>query len=68
MDEVIRVLESLKRAAKHKIATPVIWKPRDPVLISPSVSNDEAKKMFPREYKTVNLPSGKEYMRLTNVD
>lgn len=68
MDEVIRVLESLQRASKHKIATPVNWKPGDPVVISPDVSNDEAKRMFPQGYKTVDLPSKKEYLRLTNVD
>ncbi|EEF43161.1 1-Cys peroxiredoxin [Ricinus communis] len=68
MDEVMRVVESLQRAAKHKIATPADWKPGDPVVISPSVSTDEAKKMFPQGYKTVDLPSEKGYLRFTNVD
>lgn len=68
MDEVLRVIESLKRASHHKVATPVNWKPGDPVVISPSVSNEEAKKMFPQGFKTVDLPSGKQYLRFTNVD
>ncbi|KDP42006.1 hypothetical protein JCGZ_27024 [Jatropha curcas] len=68
MDEVIRVLDSLQRAEKHKIATPVDWKPGDPVVISSNVSNEEAKKMFPQGYKTVDLPSKKEYLRFTYVD
>ncbi|XP_065863908.1 1-Cys peroxiredoxin [Euphorbia lathyris] len=68
MDEVMRVLDSLQRAANHKIATPVNWKPGDPVVISPSVSNEEAKNMFPKGFKTVDLPSKKEYLRYTNVD
>ncbi|CAI0467621.1 unnamed protein product [Linum tenue] len=68
MDEVMRVVESLQRAAKHKVATPANWKPGDPVVISPSVSNEEAKKMFPQGYEAPDLPSGKDYLRFTHVD
>ncbi|EFJ31859.1 hypothetical protein SELMODRAFT_164163 [Selaginella moellendorffii] len=67
-DEVIRVLDALQLSSKHKIACPVNWKPGDHVVISPSVSDEEAKKMFPQGYKTVDLPSGKKYMRLVKVD
>ncbi|KAL3505565.1 hypothetical protein ACH5RR_030947 [Cinchona calisaya] len=67
MDEVVRVIESLHKAAKHKIATPANWKPGDPVVISPSVSEDEAKQMFPQGYKNVDLPSKKGYLRFTSV-
>ncbi|CAN1806264.1 1-Cys peroxiredoxin [Linum perenne] len=68
MDEVMRVVESLQRAAKHKIATPADWKPGEAVVISPSVSNEEADKMFPQGYKTADLPSNKGYLRFTHVD
>ncbi|KAI3936849.1 hypothetical protein MKW92_033559 [Papaver armeniacum] len=51
MDEIVRVLDSLQKAAKNKVATPVNWKQGDPVVISPSVTNDEAKKMFLRVLK-----------------
>jgi 1-Cys peroxiredoxin 6 len=67
MDEVVRVLESLQKSSKHKIATPANWKPGDPVVISPGVSNEQAKEMFPQGYKTVDLPSKKDYLRFTNV-
>ncbi|KAK2969640.1 hypothetical protein RJ640_025817 [Escallonia rubra] len=67
MDEVVRVLDSLQKTSKHKVATPANWKPGDPVVISPSVSNEEAKKLFPQGYKTVDLPSKKDYLRFTNV-
>lgn len=67
MDEVVRVLDSLQKAGKHKVATPVNWKPGEPVVISPNVSTDQAKQMFPQGYKTVDLPSKKEYLRFTNV-
>lgn len=67
MDEVVRVLESLQKAKHHKIATPANWKPGDDVVISPSVSQEEAQKMFPQGYKTKDLPSQKGYLRFTNV-
>ncbi|TQD96899.1 hypothetical protein C1H46_017504 [Malus baccata] len=67
MEEVMRVLESLQKANKHKVATLTNWKWGDPVVISPSVSQDEANKMFPPSYKTVYLPSKKKYLRFTNV-
>ncbi|PQM43272.1 1-Cys peroxiredoxin [Prunus yedoensis var. nudiflora] len=67
MDEVLRVLESMQMASKKKIATPANWKPGEPVVITPSVSQEEAKKMFPQGYKTMDLPSKKEYLRFTTV-
>ncbi|KAL9259925.1 1-Cys peroxiredoxin PER1-like protein [Drosera capensis] len=65
MDEVIRVLDSPQRAAKHKVATPADWKPGDKVVIS---SDEEAKKMLPQGFETAKLPSGKGYLRFTHVD
>lgn len=67
MDEVVRVVDSLQKAAKHKIATPANWKPGEPVVISPNVSTEQAKEMFPQGFDTANLPSGKSYLRFTNV-
>ena len=46
-DEVLRVLDSMQLTAKHKVATPVNWKPGDDVIILPAVSDDEAKKKYP---------------------
>src|SRR5213076_1708629 len=45
-DEVLRVIDSLQMTAKHKVATPVNWKPGEDVIIAGSVSNDEAKELF----------------------
>src|SRR5262249_23501225 len=42
-DEVLRVIDSLQLTAKHKVATPVNWKQGEDVIISGSVSDDEAK-------------------------
>ncbi|EXB80278.1 1-Cys peroxiredoxin [Morus notabilis] len=67
MDEVLRVLNSLHKAANYKVATPANWKPGNRVVISPNVSSDDAKRMFPGGFETVDLPSKKEYLRFTNV-
>ena len=46
-DELLRVLDSIQLTAKHKVATPVNWKPGDQVIISPAVSDDEARVKYP---------------------
>jgi alkyl hydroperoxide reductase subunit AhpC len=45
-DEVLRVIDSLQLTAKHKVSTPAQWQPGEDVIISGSVSNDEAKELF----------------------
>ena len=45
-DEVLRVIDSLQLTAKHRVSTPVNWKPGEDVIIAGSVSNDEAKQIF----------------------
>ena len=50
-DEVLRVLDSLQLTAKHKVATPVNWKQRDDVIIAGSVSDDDARKIYPDGWK-----------------
>ena len=47
-DEVLRVLDSIQLTARHKVATPVNWKPGEDVIIPTSVSDDDAKKKYPR--------------------
>ena len=58
-DEVLRVLDSLQLAAKHRVATPVNWKPGDDVIIANAVSDDEARQMFPDGWK-----APKPYLRI----
>ena len=50
-DEVLRVIDSLQLSAKHKVATPVNWKPGEDVIIAGSVSDEEAKKVYPQGWK-----------------
>jgi alkyl hydroperoxide reductase subunit AhpC len=46
-DEVLRVIDSLQLTATHKVSTPANWKQGDKVIIAGSVSNDEAKEIWP---------------------
>jgi alkyl hydroperoxide reductase subunit AhpC len=46
-DEVLRVIDSLQLTAKHKVATPAQWKQGEDVIIAGSVSNDQAKEIYP---------------------
>ncbi|UVC09322.1 peroxiredoxin [Rhizobium sp. TH2] len=50
-DEVLRVIDSLQLTAKHRLATPVNWQPGDDVIIAGSVTNDEAKQLYPEGWK-----------------
>lgn len=52
-DEVLRAIDSLQLNAKYKVATPVNWKPGCDVVIPPSVSDEEASKLFPGGWKAV---------------
>jgi thioredoxin-dependent peroxiredoxin len=58
-DEVLRVIDSLQLTAKYKVATPVNWKHGEDVIIAGSVSDDEARKIYPQGWK-----APKPYLRI----
>ena len=58
-DEILRVLDSMQLTAKHKVATPVNWRQGDDVIIAGSVSDEDAKKLFPAGWK-----APKPYLRV----
>jgi alkyl hydroperoxide reductase subunit AhpC len=58
-DEILRVLDSIQLTAKHKVATPVNWKPGDDVIILAAVSNEEAAVKYPGGWRTP-----KPYLRI----
>jgi alkyl hydroperoxide reductase subunit AhpC len=51
-DEVLRVIDSLQLTAKHKVATPVNWQQGDDVIISGSVTDEQAREMFPEGWES----------------
>jgi len=59
-DEILRVLDSMQLTAKHKVATPANWKQGEDVIIAGSVSDEDAKTLFPNGWKAV-----KPYLRVT---
>jgi alkyl hydroperoxide reductase subunit AhpC len=58
-DEILRVLDAMQLSAEHQVSTPVNWKSGDDVIISTSVSDEEARKQFPEGWKTL-----KPYLRI----
>ena len=50
-DEVLRVIDSLQLTAEHKVATPAQWQLGQDVIIAGSVSNDQAKEIWPDGWK-----------------
>ena len=58
-DEVLRVIDSLQLTAKHKVATPVNWKPGEDVIIAGSVTDEAARKIYAEGWK-----APKPYIRI----
>jgi hypothetical protein len=50
----------MQMTAKYRVATPANWKPGDDVIIAGSVSDEEARSLFPQGW---NAP--KPYLRIT---
>ena len=57
--EILRVIDSLQLTAKHRVATPADWKQGEDVIIAGSVSDDEAKTIYPKGWK-----APKPYIRI----
>jgi thioredoxin-dependent peroxiredoxin len=58
-DEVLRVIDSLKLTAEHKVATPAQWRQGDDVIIAGSVSDEAAREIYPDGWE-----SPKPYIRI----
>ncbi|WP_438765735.1 peroxiredoxin [Kushneria sp. TE3] len=61
--EILRVLDSLQLTDNEKVATPVNWRQGDDVIIVPSLSNEEAAKLFPQGWD-----EKKPYLRMTKLN
>ena len=62
-DEIVRVVDSLQLTDSHRVATPVNWQQGDKVIIVPTLSNDQAKELFPQGWDEV-----KPYLRITSIN
>jgi len=60
-DEILRVLDSIQLTAKHRVATPVNWKDGDKVIIAGTVSDDEARTLYPNGWD-----APRPYLRLVD--
>jgi alkyl hydroperoxide reductase subunit AhpC len=60
--EILRTIDSLQLTDGEKVATPVNWQPGQPVIIVPSLSNDDAKARFPQGWKEL-----KPYLRVVQL-
>ncbi len=58
-DEILRVIDSLQLTVRHRVATPANWRNGDDVIIAGSVSNDEAKMLYPNGWA-----APKPYLRI----
>ncbi|MBL0955495.1 peroxiredoxin [Leptospira sp. WS39.C2] len=59
-DELLRVIDSLQLTSQFSVATPANWKDGEDTIIVPSVSDEDAKKKFPKGFRTI-----KPYLRYT---
>ena len=59
-DEILRVIDSMQLTDANKVATPVNWKQGEDVIISPSLSTEEAAELFPDGWDEV-----RPYLRVT---
>jgi alkyl hydroperoxide reductase subunit AhpC len=50
-DEVLRVVDSLLLTARHRVSTPVNWRQGEDVIIAGSVSDEEARQLYPQGWK-----------------
>jgi alkyl hydroperoxide reductase subunit AhpC len=60
-DEVLRALDSLQLTARHRVSTPANWKQGQDVIISGSVTDEDARKQFPAGWK-----APKPYLRIVS--
>ena len=59
-DELLRVIDSLQLTDGYKVATPANWNDGDDVIVAASLSDEDAKELFPKGFTTL-----KPYLRVT---
>jgi len=59
-NEILRVIDSLQLTDNYKVATPANWKNGDDCVISPAISDEDAKTKFPKGWRAL-----RPYLRMT---
>ena len=59
-DEILRVIDSLQLTDAHGVSTPAHWRVGDDVIILPSITDEDARRRFPKGWHAL-----KPYLRLT---
>ena len=61
--EIIRAIDSLQLTDTHSVSTPVNWNPGERVVISPKLSDEDARAKYPQGYETL-----RPYLRLVDLE
>jgi alkyl hydroperoxide reductase subunit AhpC len=61
-DEILRVIDALQLADDKKIATPADWRPGGKVIIPSSITDEQARDIFPQGWNEI-----RPYLRVTDV-
>ncbi|XP_013106779.1 peroxiredoxin-6 [Stomoxys calcitrans] len=64
-DEILRVIDSMQLTSTKSVATPADWKQGGTCMILPTISEQACIDKFPNGYTTIDVPSGKKYLRET---
>ncbi|XP_034098647.1 1-Cys peroxiredoxin [Drosophila albomicans] len=64
-DEILRVIDSLQLTQTKSVATPADWKQGGQCMVLPTVKAEDVPKLFPQGVQTIEVPSGKSYLRIT---
>ncbi|PWW30760.1 MULTISPECIES: peroxiredoxin [unclassified Chryseobacterium] len=59
-NEILRVLDSLQLVDNYRVATPVNWEVGEDVIVPPTISTEDARKIFPKGVTEI-----KPYLRYT---
>ena len=60
--EILRAIDSLQLTDNQKVSTPVNWVPGEAVIISPALTDEQAKEKFPQGWKEL-----KPYLRMVEL-
>ncbi|XP_055387001.1 peroxiredoxin-6 isoform X2 [Condylostylus longicornis] len=64
-EEILRVIDSMQLTDNKKVATPADWKNGEDCMVLPTIRESDIPNLFPRGITTVEVPSGKRYIRRT---